>query len=140
MIAARHESRSRIEAAGTDPGLEKRAISAACNDINHAPDRIGAKQRGTSALDDLDALDHFGGNVLNGSATQRAGIDAHTVDEHERVVTFGTAHEDRCRLARSAIATDVDARLHPQQFGKVSRHRQFDLFAGDDRDRHDRIR
>ena len=59
--------------------------------------------------------------MLDRSAAQRARIDAHAVDKHERVIAFGAAQEQRRRLAWPAIATQIDAGFEPEQFTEVVR-------------------
>ena len=109
------------------------------DDVDDAADRVGTEQRRTRALDNLDALDDLRRDVLHCGTTDRARVDAHAVDEHQRVVAFGALHEHRRCLARSAVAADIDAGLETQQFCKVGRQGQLDIVAGDDAYRHDRV-
>ena len=84
------------------------------DDIDDAANCIGAKQCGPSAFNDFDAFDHFRRDMLYRRATNRSGIDAHAVDQYQRVVAFGAAQKYGCRLPRPAIATDVHASLETQ--------------------------
>ncbi len=82
---------------------------AASEQLDHAADGIGAVQRGARPLHDLDALERFWRDVLQRGAADGAWIDAHAVDEHDGVVAFRTAREQRGGLPRAAIARDLEA-------------------------------
>ncbi len=113
---------------------------AAREQLDHAADGIGAIQRRARALDDFDALERFGRDVLQRGAADGAGIDAHAVDEHHGVVAFRAAREQRGGLPGAAIARDFEAGMGLQQFADVAGERSFDVAARDDDDRRaDRI-
>src|SRR5690606_40137840 len=99
--------RARVEAAAAHRSFHPAALLAPRDDVDHAADRVRAEQGGARSLDDLDALDELGRDVLDGRATDGAGVDAHAVDQHERVIALGAAHEHGRRLARTALAPDV---------------------------------
>ena len=77
-----------------------------------------------------------GWNVLQRRHADRAGIDAHAVDHDERVVAFGAADEHRRRLAGTAVATELEPGMEPQQLRDIVGTAALDGFAVD----HDRRR
>ena len=120
MVAARYEAGSGIETASAETRFQESTIGAARNDIDDTADGIGAEQRRAGALDDLDTLNQFRRNVLNGCTAECPRVDANAVDENQRVIAFSASEEDRSGLAGTAIAPDIDAGLNAQQLGKVS--------------------
>ena len=99
-----------------------------------AADRVRAVQCRARALDDLDALDELRRDVLDGRGADRAGIDAQPVHQHQHVVRFRAAQEQRGLLAGPAEPRDLDARHEAQRIAEVRGGLPEQVVAGDDVD------
>ena len=83
----------RAETACSDGAFEVSFVGAPRDDVDHAADRVGAEQCRAGALDDFDTLDEFRCNILDCGAADGAGVDADTVNEHERMIALGAPQE-----------------------------------------------
>ncbi len=110
--------------------------AGARDDVDDTTDRVGPVETGACALDDLDALDRFGLDVLQRRAADGARIDSHPVDQHRGVIAFRAAQEDRGRLSGAAVACYLDAAVADKERCQVARQRVIDLLARDYYDRH----
>ena len=128
---------ARVVIAVTDFGRPAVARAASRDHVDHAPDRVRAPECGAWALDDLDALDHVGWNVLQRGQANRPRIDPDAVDEDQRVVALGAANEHRRGLAGTAVASHVEARMKTQQFRRVVGAATLDRVTVDDQRRRD---
>src|SRR5690606_5891915 len=100
------------------------------DDVDDPADRVGTEQRRTRALHDLDTFDNLRCDVLDCGSADGAGIDAHAVDQDQRVVTFRSTQEHRSRLPGSAVPANIESGLEAQQLRQVRRHRLFDILPG----------
>jgi hypothetical protein len=107
------------------------ALRATREDLDDAADRVGAIEAGTRTTHDFDAVDQFDRDVLDRSEARRRRAHAHAIDEEQRVVGFGAAHEQRGQLARAALVDQVDAGAAAQQVRRRVRLRAFDVRAID---------
>ena len=115
------------------------AAIAAGEDLDHAADRVGAVQARTRAAHDLDAVDHVDRQVLERRQAGGRRADADAVDQHQHVVGFGAAHEQRGQLARRRPGWRRDAGAAAQQVGQRARLAAFDLLAVDHLHRRQRV-
>ena len=123
---------ARFVRAGARAHLKAAALRCPPGDhVDHATDRIGPVQRRTRAPHDLDTLDQFRRNVLQRGAADRAGIDAHAVDQHQGMVAFRAANEDRGRLSRAARAPDIEPGVESQYVDDVGGEAARERFAID---------
>ena len=76
---------------------------AACEDLHHATDCIGTVERRTWSAHDLHTLDQFEGQILNRCRAQGRRAPSQSVDEHQVVVRFGAANEERTGLADATV-------------------------------------
>ena len=122
-----------------DGGAEVRApalaVAAAREDLDHAADRFRTVQARARAADHFDAFDLVDRQILEGDAAGCRGADAHAVDEHEQVVGFGAAQEQRCLLAGAAVARGRYAGQPAQQIEQRARLQALDVLACDYADR-----
>ena len=98
-----------------------RAAHAPRDDVDDARERVAAVHGGIGAARDFDALD-VGDverrEVERAAARVRGVVDAHAVDQHQRVVRVGAAHVQRAGAAAPADLVDVHAGHAPQQVGE----------------------
>ena len=114
------EARARACRSCRSPPARCRLVRAAArDDVDDAADRVGAVQRRARALDDLDALDELGRDVLHRRRADGAGIDAQAVDQHQHVVRLRAAQEQRSLLAGAAEARHLDAGHEAQRVAEV---------------------
>ena len=92
---------------------------SARDDVDDATDRVRSVERRARALDDFDALDELRRDILDGRGSDRPRVDAQTVHQHEHVVRFRAANEERGLLARTAEARDLNPRDEAQRIAEV---------------------
>ena len=114
-------------AAGTDFAVH--AVRRAGEDVDHAGDGVRAPDRRARAAHDLDALDGGQRQVREIEDALAGGVDAHAVDQHQRVVGVAAAQEQRVLRAAAAGAHQVDAGLLRQQVADVGDAAGFDVRA-----------
>ena len=112
--------------------------AAARDHVDDAADGVRTVQRRARTLDDFDALDQFGRDVLDRGAADGPGIDAHAVNQHEHVIGVCAAQEQRSLLAGAAEARHLDPGAHAQQVAEIRGRLAPQFRAGDDIDACDR--
>ncbi len=117
--SARDARAPRVVVAETRLRAQAGVVAAARDHVDHAADRVRAVERRARALDDLDALDQLGRDVLDRGAADGAGVDAQPVHQHQHVVRLRAAQEQRGLLARPAEARHLDARARAQHVAQV---------------------
>ena len=124
---------SRVAAvARRDFAAEALLRGLAGDDVDDAADGVRTPLIASRPLDDLDALDGFERDVLECREAVDAVVEAHAVNQHQRVVALGTADEDRGRrLADAAAADDVDARDLRDGLADIVGLQQHELLARD---------
>ena len=133
--AAVHAGLARVVVAVADFRRPALACAAARDHVDDAADRVRAVEGRARALHDLDALDERRRDVLQRGEPDGARVDAHAVDQHQRVIALRAADEHRGRLPRPAVAREVEARVEAQQVGGVACDRALDRVAIDHDDR-----
>src|SRR5712691_6069051 len=136
--AAAHAGRVVRSNSGRDAGC-RRVLAALGEDLDHAPDRVGAVQAAQLPGHDLDPLDLAERNVLERRRAERGRADPHAVDQHERMTAIGPAHKHAARLPESAVARSLDPAQCLQHFDQSLLTASGDVFAGDDADRLQRL-
>ena len=130
-----------VAAGGHAEGRPQAAIArtAAGEDLDHSPDRVGAVQAGTRAAHDLDALDLLHRNLLERRQPGADRSHPHAIDQQQGMSGVGAAQEQRGLLAVAAAVGEA----HPGQPGQQVRHRQrlqpLDVGTGDHADRRQRL-
>ncbi len=124
--------RARTLATQCQTGRQARSgLAAAGEDLHHTTHRIGPVQAGARPAQHLDALDLRQADGGKRSQAQRRRADPHAVDQHHRAARGRAADEHASRLARPAIARELQASLALQQvFERAGRARE-DAFAVD---------
>src|SRR5438876_384039 len=129
-----HAARAVRSDAGRGAGC-RRVFAALGEDLDHAPDRVGAVQAAQLTGHDLDPLDLAERNVLERRRAERSGPDPHTVHQDQRMTAVRPAHEHAARLPESAVARGLDPAQRLQDFDQSLLATSGDVFGGDDVDR-----
>ena len=136
MFAAKACRQSaRVVAAVAGFGVERRRAAAAPGeDVHDAADRVGAVERGGRAAQDFDALDLRERDHRQARQSLRGRIDAHAVDQDQRVFAVRSANVEAHRAAGAAVGVEFDPRLPRQQLRQRGLRRGGDFLARDHRD------
>jgi len=112
-----------VRAALSAPARFEAATRLGTDDVDDATDCLAAVQRRLRTAQNLDAGGVADEEVAKVVAAAREGRIVHedAIDDHDRVVTLGTADEDRGRLADPAGACRVDPRSLGEQIGQHHR-------------------
>src|SRR6266850_709156 len=117
----------------------RRVLAALGEDLDHAPDRVGAVQAAQLPGHDLDPLDLAERNVLERRRAERGGADPHAVHQDQRMTAVRPAHKHAARLSESAVARGLDPAQHLQHLDQSLLAASGDVFGGDDIDRLQRL-
>ena len=102
------------------------------DDVDDAGQRIAAVHGGIGPARDFHAL-HVGDverrEVERAAARVGGVVDAHAVDQHQRVVRVGAAHVQRARAATPADLVDVHAGHAAQQVRELGRLLDVEILA-----------
>ena len=109
---------ARTPTAGAEAYFEQVVFRATGEDLHHTTDGVAAVKRRQRALHYLDALQQGGGQVLQRSTADGAGVEAHAIDQYQRMVAVGAANEHGGVLANAAAAAEFQAGVEAQQVRK----------------------
>ena len=117
------------------------SLPALGDDVDHAPDRVGAVERRLRAPQDLDPLDIVEREVGEVEVAGRGALDPHAVDQDLHLGRVGAANADGGELPRAARRLHLHAGDGPQRlldrpvllgahlFLGLHRHRRAGLFG-----------
>ena len=125
-----------VAAALDGRGEPRFAMRLAGDDVDHAAHGVGAVDRALRPAQDLDALDivERDGREIEFAADGRRIVDAHAVDEHQRMAGVAAPQAHGGGSAGAARLGHGHPRHRPQHLGDRGRRRLLDLIARDDRD------
>ena len=106
---------------GTGAQRERRLAAAPGEDVHHAADRVAAIERALRPAQNLDAIDPAGQQISQRRFVVHGAriVDAHAVDQDQRLPGLCAAQADGGVLPQAAVAHDDGARNFLQRIADI---------------------